>query len=50
MIRIANVEQPDGTFAPAEPFPSDAVVILGDIEPGFYLCYQPGDELPEEPQ
>lgn len=47
MVRIANVEQPDGTFAPEAPFPSDAVVIRGDIEPGFYLCYQPGDELPE---
>jgi len=47
MVRIANVEQPDGSFSPAEEFPRDAIVIRGDIEPGFYLCYQPGDELPE---
>lgn len=48
MKRIPIVEQEDGSFSPAEPFPSDSVLIRGDIEPGFYLCYQPGDEFPED--
>lgn len=46
MKKIAIVEK-DGIFQPAEPFPADAIEIRGDIEPGYYLCYQPGDALPE---
>lgn len=46
MKRIAIV-QIDGVFQPEEPFPEDSVEVRGDIEPGVYLCYQPGDALPE---
>ena len=50
MQKIKLIEQPDGSFSPADPFPSDSVKIRGDIEPGYYLCYQPGDELPKDPE
>lgn len=50
MQKIKLIEQPDGSFSPAEPFPRDAILIRGDIEPGYYLCYQPGDELPADPE
>ena len=46
MKRIEIVET-NGVFHPAEPFPEDSIEVRGDIEPGFYLCYQPGDEVPE---
>lgn len=46
MKKIAIVEK-DGIYQPEEPFPADAIEIRGDIEPGYYLCYQPGDEIPE---
>lgn len=45
MKKIKIVER-DGVNVPEESFPSDAISIRGDIEPGFYLCYQPGDTLP----
>lgn len=46
MKKIAIVEK-DGIFQPAEPFPADAIEIRGDIDPGYYVVYERGDELPE---
>ena len=45
MKRIAIVND-NGINKPAEPFPANAISIRGDLEPGYYLCFQPGDELP----
>lgn len=44
MKKIKLVER-DGVFVPEEPYPADTIAVRGDIEPGYYICYQPGDEV-----
>lgn len=46
MRRIKIVLAPDGTYAPEKPWPKGTILVRGDIEAGWYLCYEEGDELP----
>lgn len=49
MIRVKIIDMPDGSRAPETPPPPNSIAIRGDIEPGFYLCYEQGDEVPPSP-
>ena len=46
MIQIKTIKAEDGSIAPSEPYPLDAVLVVAGED--FYTCYQPCDELPEQ--
>ena len=46
MKQIPTVKNEDGSIAPSEPYPPDAVLVVAGDD--FYTCYQLGDELPAE--
>lgn len=46
MKQILTIKNEDGSFAPSEPYPPDAVLVVAGED--FYTCYQPNDEIPSE--
>lgn len=50
MKKIPIVDLPNGSRAPAEPYPENSVEIRGDVEAGYMVCYQPGDDIPPMPE
>lgn len=45
MKKIPTIKNDDGSIAPSESYPPDAVLVV--VGEDFYTCYQNGDILPE---